>query len=87
MEVNYRFISLREVTGRVSLSKTQIYRLIKNNSFPRSISLGPHRVAFLEHEIVAWMASKVAQRAPKKLSLRLATRAKSGVPVKMQERE
>ncbi len=42
-----RFISLREVLNRTSLSKTHTYRLIKVGTHPRPVPLGPHRVAFL----------------------------------------
>ena len=57
-----RFISLREVLTRTSLSKTHTYRLINAGSFPRQVSLGPHRVAFLESELDAWMAERARER-------------------------
>lgn len=57
-----RFISLREVRDRISLSKTHIYRLINAGTFPRQVPLGPHRVGFIESEIEDWMAERVAAR-------------------------
>ena len=57
-----RFISLREVLSRTSLSKTHTYRLINAGDFPRSVPLGPHRVAFLENEVEAWIADRIAER-------------------------
>ena len=57
-----RFLSLREVLGRTSLSKTHTYRLINAHLFPRPVPLGPHRVAFLESEVDGWMADRVAAR-------------------------
>jgi len=57
-----RFISLREVLNRTSLSKTHTYRLIKVGTHPRPVPLGPHRVAFLESEIDAWMEKRIAER-------------------------
>ncbi len=57
-----RFLSLREVLNRTSLSKTHTYRLINAGKFPRSVPLGPHRVAFLESELESWMADRVAAR-------------------------
>lgn len=57
-----KFLSLREVLVRTSLSKTHTYRLINAGYFPRPVPLGPHRVAFLESEVEAWMAERVARR-------------------------
>ena len=57
-----RLISLKEVLHRTSLSKTHTYRLIKAGSHPRSVPLGPHRVAFLESEISDWIAGRIAER-------------------------
>ncbi len=57
-----RFISLREVLNRTSLSKTHTYRMIAAGTHPRSVPLGPHRVAFLESEIDAWMEMRIAER-------------------------
>jgi len=57
-----RFLSLREVLDRTSLSKTHTYRLINAGRFPRPVPLGPHRVAFVESEVVAWMEERVAAR-------------------------
>jgi prophage regulatory protein len=57
-----RLISLREVLNRTSLSKTHTYRLINAGCHPRPVPLGPHRVAFLESEVDAWIAGRIAAR-------------------------
>ena len=57
-----KFMSLREVLGLTSLSKTHTYRLINAGNFPRPVPLGPHRVAFLESEVEAWMAERLQAR-------------------------
>ena len=57
-----KFLSLREVLGLTSLSKTHTYRLINAGNFPRPVPLGPHRVAFLESEIEAWMGARLQAR-------------------------
>jgi predicted DNA-binding transcriptional regulator AlpA len=49
-----RFITLADVSERTSLSKTEIYR---------RIGLGEWKVVFLEAEIDAWMAARVAASA------------------------
>ncbi len=58
-----RFISLRDVLTRTSLSKTHTYRLINAGLFPRPVPLGPRRVAFIEREVNDWLLSRVAARA------------------------
>ena len=58
-----RFLSMREVRERTTYSKTQIYRLMNAGTFPRPVPIGPHRVAWLESEVEAWMEGRSAQRA------------------------
>lgn len=56
-----RLLSKKQVRDRVSLCYTQIDRLEKAGLFPRRIILmrdhlgRPTRVAWLEHEITAWI--------------------------------
>ena len=57
-----RFLSMREVRRRTTLSKTHTYRLINAGRFPRPVPLGPHRVAWLESEVEGWMAERTAER-------------------------
>ena len=46
----------------INFSKAQIYRKIRAGEFPRPVRLGTNRVAFVESEIDAWLASKIVQR-------------------------
>lgn len=57
-----RFISTAVALDRVCLSKTHLYRKINAGEFPRPVPLGPHKVAFLESEIEAWMAPRLQAR-------------------------
>ena len=57
-----RFISIAEVLDRICLSKTHLYRKINANQFPKAVPLGPQKVAFLESEIEAWMATRLHAR-------------------------
>lgn len=57
-----RFISLRDVLDRTTLSKTHTYRLINAGEFPRAVKLGPRRVAFIEREVEDWLQSRVDAR-------------------------
>ena len=57
-----RFLPLREVLARTSLSRSTIYHLIAESSFPASISLGS-RVAWIESEVQGWIDARIAARA------------------------
>ena len=57
-----RFIPLRDVLDCTSFSKTHIYRLINAGQFPRPVPIGPHRVAFVESEVAAWMDARLQLR-------------------------
>jgi prophage regulatory protein len=59
-----RFLRLSEVRARIPYSRAAIYLKMARGEFPRQISLGGHlrpgAVAWLESEIDAWIASRVA---------------------------
>ncbi|WP_223953842.1 helix-turn-helix transcriptional regulator [Aeromonas caviae] len=48
-----KLIKLKDVTEMTTLSKATIYRLIKQGSFPRQISLGPRAVAWRLSDVIA----------------------------------
>ena len=52
-----RLLRRREVEVRTGLSRTTIYRLMREESFPAPIRVGPRAVRWPESEINAWMAS------------------------------
>lgn len=53
-----KLIKLKDVTEMTTLSKATIYRLIKQGSFPRQISLGPRAVAWRLSDVVTWIELK-----------------------------
>ncbi len=58
-----RFLALPEVRRLIGgLSKTQIYTRMGRDEFPRPVSLGNRRVAWLEREVRTWMEARVAAR-------------------------
>lgn len=57
-----RFLSMKEVRARTSLSKVHIYRLISEDQFPAQVPLGPARVAWLETEVDEWMEARLRDR-------------------------
>ena len=55
-----RLLQIDEVKARVALSKTEIYRRVKEGRFPRQVRLSSRRVAWVESEITDWIRSAVA---------------------------
>ncbi|CAN7695913.1 helix-turn-helix transcriptional regulator [Paraburkholderia sp. 22099] len=56
---NARLIRLREVRTRVGLGASTVYRYLATGKFPRPVEIGGGRVAWLESEIDAWIASRL----------------------------
>lgn len=57
-----RFLRLPEVIHQCGLSRSTLYDLIARNAFPAQVSLGGKNVAWLQSEITAWMAERIAHR-------------------------
>ncbi|MEQ1965171.1 AlpA family transcriptional regulator [Xenorhabdus khoisanae] len=54
-------IRLPEVQRRTGYSKAWIYRLIKEDKFPKQVKIGPRSVAFIESEIDGWVDQRIAE--------------------------
>ncbi len=54
-------IRRKEVERLTSLSRSRIYTLIKQNAFPKPISLGSMSVAWIESEIHEWIATRITE--------------------------
>ncbi len=57
-------IKLPAVKKRTSLSTSEIYRRLEAGTFPQQIRLGAKAVAWLEHEIDAWIDQRVNASRP-----------------------
>lgn len=57
-----RFLGRREVLRRLGVSQTTLYRWLDAGAFPRPVPMGPRRVGWLESELQAWIAERVANR-------------------------
>lgn len=53
------FLRLPEVKAVTGLSKTSLYTLIRDNSFPAPVKLGPRAVAWVRSEVKQWAANRV----------------------------
>ncbi len=56
-----KFLTLKEVLARTSLSRSHTYRLIAEGTFPKSVALGARRM-WLESEIIEWQNARIAER-------------------------
>lgn len=53
------FMRLPEVKAVTGLSKTSIYELIRERSFPPPVRLGPRAVAWVKSEVKQWALDRV----------------------------
>ena len=49
-----RFIREREVLEITSLSRTTLWRIVKNDQFPRPVRISAGRVGWRESAIISW---------------------------------
>lgn len=57
-----RLLRLDEVKRYTGLSTSSIYRLLSAKCFPIQIPLGARSVAWVESEVLEWMATRIALR-------------------------
>ncbi len=62
--VERKLIRRPAVQKKTGLSRSSIYRLSAGGSFPPAVRLGPHSVSWVESEIDAWIAKRIAAREP-----------------------
>ena len=53
-----RLLRLKEVIERTALSRSTIYRLMRDGSFPEPLKIGPRAVRWRESETEAWVAAR-----------------------------
>lgn len=60
-QANNRFIRIATVTNLTGIPRSSVYALMKRNLFPAQLSLGGGKsVAWLESDVMAWMAERIA---------------------------
>ncbi|WP_158141328.1 helix-turn-helix transcriptional regulator [Vibrio furnissii] len=57
-----RLIRLKEVLDMTGLSRAYMYKLMAEDKFPKSVSLGFRSVAWVESELQDWILERVAER-------------------------
>ena len=59
---SFRILRLPEVMNRVGLCRASIYQHMHEGAFPKQITLGVRAVGWLEHEVAAWLMTRVHAR-------------------------
>ena len=57
------FIDLHEVSRRVGLKKSAIYKMVRLSGFPRPVKLGAKAIRWSAAEVERWQAERLAERA------------------------
>lgn len=57
-----RLIRRKEVQAATGLGASSIYALVAQGKFPAPLNLSERRVAWVEAEVHAWIAERMAQR-------------------------
>lgn len=57
-----KFLRLKDVKEKTGLSKSAIYRKIKEGEFPASVPIGSRTVAWLESDINEWLEWRMQVR-------------------------
>lgn len=57
-----KLIRVKEVAARTGKSRPRIYADIAAGKFPPPVRIGDRAVAWVDEEVDAWMASRVAAR-------------------------
>lgn len=55
-------LRLNEVQGRTGLSRSEIYRRIREGDFPKPVKLGKKASAWVLAEVEGWIAARIAAR-------------------------
>jgi len=53
-----RLITVDQIQQLIPLSVSTIYRMMRAGTFPRSVRLGPNRVAWRYEEVMLWIAER-----------------------------
>lgn len=57
-----KFMRLNDVKATTGLARSTIYKYVKDGIFPVPVSLGGRAVAWVESEVMAWVAARIRER-------------------------
>jgi prophage regulatory protein len=56
--------NVRTITAKTGISRSTLYKYVKDGHFPRQRKLGPRRVGWLASDVRSWMAGLEAPSQP-----------------------
>lgn len=56
---NFKILKRPDVQAMTGLSRSSIYAMMDNGSFPKQINLGARSVGWLDHEVQEWLEGRV----------------------------
>ena len=56
-----KILRTKEVPGRIGVSRTSLWRLVRTGKFPPGIKLGPNSVGWKEEDVEDWLSNREAQ--------------------------
>lgn len=59
-----RMLRIDQVIALTGLSKTRVYVLQAQGDFPLRVQLSPRRVGWVEADVQAWLAARIASNKP-----------------------
>lgn len=62
IETKTKLIRLDQVKARTGLSRSTLYAYIREGRFPSPVTISTRCVAWVESEIDAWVAERIASR-------------------------
>ncbi|WP_413284191.1 AlpA family transcriptional regulator [Vibrio sp. MA40-2] len=57
-----RLMRLKEVIQVTGISRSSLYKYLNEGQFPPPVSLGARSIAWVDHEIQAWITTKMNHR-------------------------
>ena len=66
VDTSPRFLRREAVEHVTGLSRSTLYQYMTEGRFPRPIKISSRVAAWLESEVTAWMADKIAERDGRK---------------------
>ncbi len=55
---NYRLVKREEVLSLCAISKSNLYKMIEREEFPRPVRIGPRSVAWRQSDVATWLQDR-----------------------------
>jgi prophage regulatory protein len=55
----------KQVEAATGLPRSTLFALVAEGKFPKPVKLGPKSIAWLDEEVGAWIAARIAERDAK----------------------